>query len=651
MSCPDFSRAAQASLHAADVSPVHVPDRHVSNVCLVLVLLTLWPLTHRYKGLVGDAGLYAVQALARIHSNLASDLFLQDRSQDNYTVFPLFYSWCIRCLGLQGAAMTLVIALKIWFFAAAWAMAREFFDRRSAFLSTVVVMVIAGSYGGYSVFNFSEDWLTARTLAEPMVVTAIWLYYRKYKTASCLMAIGAFFIHPLMTLPGLALLMLLWLPIAVGAAAATLSVAATLATALLELHQPPNLGALSIMDADWLEIVRERSVFLFPQLWPPSDWVMNALPMVSLAISAIVLRDPRIQRLSIAVALVGVTGLAVALVAGTIGPVALFLQGQAWRWVWITRFTAVILLAPTVLKLWREEKCGPLCALLTVSGWTFFPTVSLACLTTALLFWSARHHLTSHWEVYLRWAAIALAGIALAWIVTQSWFAVSSLARASRLEPFFVSDLGHVPGFGFISMGLAWLLIFWLESTTSRSISASLLLALLICCMLLYPGAFRVHMREGSKAQISEFSDWRRSIGPDDAVFVVPAHNSATFAWFTLERPSYLTVDQSAGVVFSRTTALEVRRRSDVLAPLMDPDWKLLSERGSSRPGQRAAAKEGARVLTRDNLIGICSDSKLKFVVARESLGFDPIPHTQIGNWNGWNLYNCRRVHAGAPPT
>jgi hypothetical protein len=188
-----------------------------------------------------------------------------------------------------------------------------------------------------------------------------------------------------------------------------------------------------------------------------------------------------------------------------------------------------------------------------------------------------------------------------------------------------------------------------MENTTSRAVPASLSLALLICCMLLYRGAFRVHMREGSAEQIAEFSDWRRSIAPDDTVFVVPAHNSATFAWFTLERPSYLTVDQSAGVVFSRDTALEVRRRSDVLSPLMDPDWKLLSEKASSRSDGGGAGKKRASVFTRDNLIGICSDPKLRFVVAREYLGFDPIPHTHVGNWKDWNLYDCRRVHSGTP--
>ena len=635
--------------HMDCAHPARGLDRHIKNICLVLILATLWPLTHRYRGLTGDATLYAVQALAKIHLNLAGDLFLKNNSQDNYTVFPWLYAWSIRWLGVRDAAMTLVIALKVWFFAIAWAIVRELFDRRSAFLATVITMVIAGSYGGYSVFNFSEDWLTARTLAEPMVITAIWLYCRNFKCGAFAVAIAAFFVHPLMSLPGLALLVLLWLPFPIGVAGAVLAVATTLGTALLALHHVPTTGVLSLIDAGWLEVVRERSVFLFPQLWPARDWQMNALPFASLAVAAMVLRDTLIQKLSIAAVLVGVTGLLIALVAANIGPVGLFLQGQAWRSVWITRFIAVILLVPTLLKLLREQRCGPLCAVLTVSGWTFSPMEGLAELTTAILIWSVRHHVTNRGAKYFRHAAIALAGVLVVRIVAHSWSIISSPAAALDLEPVLLTNLRNILGFGVVSIALAGSLMYCLERSKSRGLPASLSLALLASCMVLYVGAFRVRMPEGTPEQISEFSDWTRSIAPDDTVFVVPAHNSAAFAWLTLERPSYLTVDQSAGVVFSRATALEVRRRAEVLAPLMDPDWKLRSAASSGSSGKAESTKV-TRALTRDSLIEICRDPVLKFVVARENLGFEPITHTRDGHWNRWNLYDCRHVLGSVPP-
>jgi len=135
---PKFFRILQPSRHSGQFQ-LRIQDGQIANACLVIFLIALWPLAHRYRGLAGDAALYAVQALAKIHPGLASDLFLQNNSQDNYTVFPLFYAWCIHWLGLRDAAMAMVIALKIWFFTISWALTKVIFDHRSAFLSTAMV--------------------------------------------------------------------------------------------------------------------------------------------------------------------------------------------------------------------------------------------------------------------------------------------------------------------------------------------------------------------------------------------------------------------------------------------------------------------------------------------------------------------------------
>jgi hypothetical protein len=124
--------------------------------------------------------------------------------------------------------------------------------------------------------------------------------------------------------------------------------------------------------------------------------------------------------------------------------------------------------------------------------------------------------------------------------------------------------------------------------------------------------------------------------------------NSAAFAWFTLGRPSYLSVDQSAGVVFSRATALEVRRRSDVLRPIGEPTYKILDriERQRAEPHKKAPEPPP---LTAAALSSICEDPQLGFVIAKPKLGFDALTHRKSGNFKDWNLYDCRRVRAVAP--
>jgi hypothetical protein len=167
--------------------------------------------------------------------------------------------------------------------------------------------------------------------------------------------------------------------------------------------------------------------------------------------------------------------------------------------------------------------------------------------------------------------------------------------------------------------------------------------ALLIALALALPGALKPTKAAGTPAEIAEFTDWRSAIPPTSNVLVLPTKNSASFVWFTLERPSYLSVDQSAGVIFSRATALEVRRRSEVLSSLMDPDWEIrtnLAAKHRGIPKQNAQS----RPLTAQALTGICADPQLGFVIAKENVGVDAIRHSHAGPWRDWNLYDCRQL-------
>ena len=117
----------------------------------------------------------------------------------------------------------------------------------------------------------------------------------------------------------------------------------TLALRSLAINLPTASPVLTVMDAPWLDVVRERSQFLFLQLWSIHDWDVNARPFIYLAFTAVAVADERIRKLCAAAALVGAAGLAVAFIGGLVGPVAILVQGQAWRWVWIAVFISVVL--------------------------------------------------------------------------------------------------------------------------------------------------------------------------------------------------------------------------------------------------------------------------------------------------------------------
>jgi hypothetical protein len=640
-------RSATRNAHSIDL--MHRPLRRAAvAITLTLMLALLWCLTHRYLGLGGDAKLYAVQALAKIHPELTRDLFLRNVGQDRFTIFSPLYAWCIGWFGLHNAEMTLTIVFKVWLLAAAWSLAKGLAGSQIAFLATAAVIIMPGSYGAYDIFHYAEDWLTARSLAEALVITALAVFFRGFRVTSLLIAIVAMFVHPLMALPGVLVLLCLWAPTRISILSAAAGILGSLGIAFAAVRLPPVAHVFTVMDTGWLEIARARSQHLFLQLWSAEDWRLNARPFVSLTITALALNDPRVRKLCTAVMLVGATGLAVAMIASVIGPVAILLQGQAWRWSWMTAFMAVLLLIPTALSVWRDDRCGPLCAILLIGGWTFTPVDGPLFTTLALALWSIRSRITPRIARYLRWASIAVGVLLAGWLVANACTIESSTPSESGRDPSVITLVRDIMGLDVLSLVIVGALAYGIRITKSVVALTAIGITLLASGALVLPGAFTDVGQVGAAAAVTEFTEWRRTIPPGRNVLVVPLPMSASFAWFTLGRPSYLSADQSSGVVFSRDTALEVRRRAAVVQQLWYTNWHLVSRKHSPH-GHAPVLSSDSLPLTKEILINICRDPQLDFVVAKEQIGFDPLPHPHNGGWKDWSLYDCRRVNSGNP--
>jgi hypothetical protein len=617
--------------------------RAAVGATLVLLPVAMWCITHRYHGLVGDAELYAVQALSRTDAGLAHDVFLTDASQDRYTIFSPIYAFFIKRLGLQQAAISLLVLFKVGFYASAWIFSRKFFDARAALLTSALLIVVPIEYGGFHVFRVAEDMLTARSMAESLAMTGLCLHVYGRENAGLALAVFALGIHALMALPIVFLLLSLRMSCRASLLGALAAIAAALCAASTAAMAPRWApGFLRVMDPSWLDMVRERSLFVFPQLWRRADWESNARPFVSLALGILVIPDERLRRLCAAAMTVGAAGLAIAFVAGAIGPIAILLQGQAWRWTWVTGLAGALMLAPTVLIVWRCDRCGPLCAALLLAGWLVAAVDGMYFISAALGLWYVRKRIAAGMAPYLRAATAVIGLLILARIIGTGWAALSSPAIHAGTENRILSVAGALVEQNCVPIVLAFLLGSWALRSRSMAVPGFLALALAAVTAFAAPRALENPLAEGTSAQIEEFSDWRDAIPAGENVLIVPRYYTAGFAWFTLRRPSYLTVDQSSGVIFSSATAAEIRRRSDVLLPLEGPDWRLLSRR-ATHGGKFDAA---ALPLTRDRLLRICADPELNFVVAKEDLAFRPIRHHHAGIWDGWNLYDCRQVNS-----
>jgi hypothetical protein len=614
------------------------------GAALALLSIVSWCLTHRYRGLTGDSELYAVQALSRIHAGLMRDVFLGNASQDRYTLFSPIYALCIEALGLPTAALSLLLVFKLCFYCSAWMFSRKLFDTRIALLTTALLIVTPMEYGAYHVFHVGEDMLTARSLAETLAMVALCLHVYGRRALGLAAAILALSIHALMALPAVLLMLALRMRIRTSLLCALSVIALVLcgasAAARLPDWTPPFLA---VMDPSWLEVVRERSQFVFLQLWGLDDWELNARPFLSLGLSMLAVPDDRIRSLCGNAIIVGAAGLAIAFIAATIGPASILLQGQAWRWVWVTSLASLLMLAPTVRHMWSSMPCGPLCVLLLLVGWLVPSIDGSYCIAASLSLWYGRKHIAPTGAPYVHFVALAFGALVLARVIGIEWHAARPPAADMGSENGILRLARTVFGLDGVPVGFAFLVGLGVLRSRSLALRGAITLALGTATAFAVPDALRDPRPEGSAAQLEEFSDWREAIPPGENVFVAPSYYSASFAWFTLERPSYLTVDQSSGVIFSRATAAEIRRRSLVLLPIQESDWRLLSRR-ASHGGKFDAS---ALPLTRDRLVRICGDPELSFVIAKEDVGFTPLHHSRSGTWNGWNLYDCRQVNQG----
>lgn len=620
-----------------------------ATVALAFSVLAIWALTHEYRGLVYDGQIYAVQALAKLRPALNADLFLQNTTQDRFTIFPRIYAWCISCIGLNPAAMLLTALFSVWFLYAAWNLTAHLFNRDYAWLTLSLLIITGGHYGAFGVFHFLEPYLTARLAAEALIVTALACYPRRLEWVGLLLATGALFVHPLMALPGLLLLISMRLPLRAGLAAAVIGILSCLSVAVAA-NKIPTVGQLlPIMDLAWLNIVRERSQFLFLQLWTVRDWELSARPFVCLVLTWMTLRDDRVRKLAACAMLVGSTGLLIGGVASMVGPVALLMQGQAWRWMWVTTFVSVVLLLPTACHLWNEDKWGRVCAVLLVLGWSFSADIGFVYASLALLAWMVRGHRWLQSDQINRWAIVAIVVSIIVWTIIDTSTANASLVNRPLHTYSAISSIRGIFGLKIWCILFASSAWYWLKKSKSQTTPIYIACALAIASALLLYEPFIQSKSFGSVSDMNEFADWRRVISPGSTVFVTNGHDSGSFVWFTLERNNYLSPGQSAGVVFSRATALEVRRRSEILLPLVDPSWKMRTSLQHATSGAPGGASLNHYPLTSKSLISVCNDSALGFVISPDNVGFSPVRQAHNGAYRNWNLYDCNRVRALAP--
>lgn len=619
----------------------------VTRLTIAALLIACWVISHPWQGLHHDGVLYAGQALAsRTPERFAGDPFFAGSSQAGWSVFGWLHGVAVDAVGLPLASVLLWGAAQLAWILVVWHWAGAALAPEHRLIGAAAVVGCKAYYGSDAVLAVAETFLTARTWSEPLVAGGLLLIVSRKRLPGWVLIAAASACHPVMALPGVIAGVAFdrWHWFVRHGLLTTVSLSTGLALLVLGVR----LGLLPTMDSEWHSLVLQRSPIVSLDTWGLADWIRTLLPIAVLLAAARIVPE-RWSRVWLALAACGVLGLLLASVA-SLTRWELGLQAQFWRWTWLAAWAAplgAIMAARTL-----QASGGPLGR----SGVTTF----LAAIPAIAL--GAHDWLTYGWSVQ------ALFLIALLHVVLPSGSHATQLNIATHraigliLVVFAVfaaiivqlAMLSHAEGsesevvsaWSLATEHLGWATAPLMAAAgqrmlTSRNWSVDFRLALapavlLLVAVLGFDGRGRRALAYDQVAT-SRMPEWS-SVIPPDAVVFWPDRTPAV--WFGLERSSYASFGQLAGIVFNRSSMV-IAQRLEATASIAGSEMPLdfRNRTMADRPAP-----------TKQNLTDACSDPTLGFVVLATRFEGVPVhPVAQRVDRRDYHLYACADLRAAQP--
>ena len=175
-----------------------------TSLCLVMLIVTLWLVTRPYLGVIHDSRFYTIEALNELISGrFSDDLYFRYGSQGQFTLFTQIYKPFLMAFGIGGGNLILTIVAQLFWLSGLLYLTRKVF-RNSA---TVAIAIVAAILLPGGVFlQYGEPFLTPRLFAEAITFFALGQMLRGQPIFALILLCASMTIHPLMTLPGLAVL-------------------------------------------------------------------------------------------------------------------------------------------------------------------------------------------------------------------------------------------------------------------------------------------------------------------------------------------------------------------------------------------------------------------------------------------------------------
>ncbi|MBT9489081.1 MAG: hypothetical protein IV093_16385 [Rubrivivax sp.] len=580
-------------------------EAHLRHAALTAVLLAiaLWWLAAPYAGIQHDALYYAADALRRADgAALQGDLFFHRHSQGDFSIFGPVYAWLIDTLGLDTAALSLSLAGRVAWLAALAALCRALAPETPSrwWWLLALALCLPRTYGPLYLLHTAEPFATPRVWAEAAVLGALALWLLQHRLAGGLLTLTAAALHPLMALPGLAMMVLVAAPRVRWSVALLLCVAAAVGW-WWQIEPLPRL--FQRYDDDWWAVVRGRNPMILFQSWTLGQAAHAMLAGLLLADTV------RLSRVGspwhrLAIALLVVSAASLVLWAGaTAYRNVLILQIQPWRVLWLLH-----LLAPLM---WLAAACcrtgRPSTHVLALLALAWLAPSWAAVLVGAVALWlHARPSLwVEHRAVRLgvQFGIAALGLIAL--LHSAGPLVTLGVAGFTGVRPALqVAAAAGEQVFIAAVLGAAWTL----QRSAPRLQWVLPALAATACVGALGLWSSWLWMAR-TDATDRRLAVEMRTVIPADAT--VWSELDVANTWLHLRRANYASQSQGAGAQFDRHAAVTLRQRLELLqgAQLTDESWE-------RTPLVRAQVRRPDLPTLRR----VCEDGALDWLVFRGSL-------------------------------
>lgn len=613
-----------------------------------LCCLAVGLLAHPHLGLRHDGVLYLGQLLRHLQpAAFQQDLFFAFGSQDQFSLYSRLLSPLLAVFSLAGMMATLSLLGQILSLAAVHRLTGLLAHAPTRGLALLAYATCTRSYGGLGIFAVGEDFLTARTLAEPLALWAMVANQEARPWRAGVLALGSAVLHPLMALPVIAVLS--WKQLSEAGPRRVWVLTGLLGAGASVLALVPGLGAklAARYDEQWWAIMASRDpVVMMHQAWQFEDWTRIAWDALVVALGSR-LGTPswsRSCRLILTVSLLGL-GSSLILVDGLHSQLAT--QAQFWRVLWLLRVWALINYGLLWISAWRWTKGGfsLVMMLLAVTALVdarypggLAAMTGLLCLVLAM---KRGFVLTDRLRMLLGMVSTLVLLLILAqaiWTQYQDWLQGGG-AQGWRLTALRFALLPQlVPLFG-------WLLWRWhFSGADSRFQWRRGGVAVMLLCLSLAAWDRRDPWVTTLEAGLGNKHPFQAYIPISSTVYW---HSDLAPVWALLQRSSYYSDHQGAGLLFNRRTAIAFAERRQYFDQAVIQTQFCQIERIARMRAYSATSCYGMQA---DDLRQICRLAKgLDFVVTTEALS-EPRP---LAEWvanadedNGrrvFYLYACGR--------